>query len=92
MDIHGAGSDSVVIDSASGPLSWSDAGGWLWGSSTLGNGSLNVDQSTTLEYRSWVSEPSVRQGSCSIGGNVDDVEASCTIMNGSEKFLSLIHI
>ena len=51
-----------------------------------GNGSLNVDSSTILEYRSWVSEPSVRQGSCSIGGDVDAVEASCTIMNGSEKF------
>ena len=47
---------------------------------------LNVDSSTILEYRSWVSEPSVRQGSCSIGGDVYAVEASCTIMNGSEKF------
>ena len=86
LEIHGTSPDSTVIDSTSGPLPWSDAGGWLWDSYTRGNGSLNVDPSTILEYRSWVSEPSVRQGSCSIGGDVYAVEASCTIMNGSEKF------
>ena len=75
-----------MVDSANGPLTWSDAGGWLWDSYARGNGSLSVDSSTILEYRSWVSEPSLRQGSCSIGGDVDAVEASCTIMNGSEKF------
>ena len=86
LEIHGTTSDSTVIDSSGGSLPWSETGGWLWESYTRGNGSLNVDQSTTLEYRSWVSEPSVRQGSCSIGGDVDAVEASCSIMNGSEKF------
>ena len=82
----GTNSDSLVVDSANGPLTWRDAGGWLWDSYSRGNGSLSVNSSTILEYRSWVSEPSLRQGSCSIGGDVDAIEASCTIMNGSEKF------
>ena len=86
LEIHRTNSDSLVVDSANGPLTWRDAGGWLWDSYSRGNGSLSVNSSTILEYRSWVSEPSLRQGSCSIGGDVDAIEASCTIMNGSEKF------
>ncbi len=86
LGIHRTSTDSTVIDSANGPLQWSDAGGWLWDSYTGGNGSLSVNPSTILEYRSWVSEPSLRQASCSLGGSVNSVEASCTIMNGSDKF------
>lgn len=86
LEIHGTNSDSAVIDSIGGPLIWSNPGGWLWESYTMGNGSLDINPSTLLEYRSWVSEPSGRQGSCSISGEADAVEASCTIMNGSEEF------
>ena len=86
LGVHRTGSESTVIDSENGLLQWSDAGGWLWGSGAGGNGSVNVNSSTILEYRSWVSEPSFRQASCSVGGSVNSVEASCTILNGSDKF------
>ena len=86
LGVHRTGSESTIIDSENGLLQWSDAGGWLWGSGAGGNGSVNVNSSTILEYRSWVSEPSFRQASCSVGGSVNSVEASCTILNGSDKF------
>jgi hypothetical protein len=86
LGIHRTSSESTVIDSETGILPWSDAGGWLWDSEVGNNGSLSIDSSAMLEYRSWVSEPSVRSGSCSVGGSVDSVQASCTVMNGSEKF------
>ena len=86
MRIHGTDSNSVVIDSETGSLPWMGPIGWLWDSEIEKNGSFTVDSTVSLEYRSWVSNTPSRMASCSIGGEVASVQASCTILNGTENF------
>ena len=86
LKVHGTDSVSSVVDSGAGILSWGASGGWLWDTQFGQNGTLTIETSTTLDYKSWISEPSERSASCTIAGLVGSVQASCTILNGTEDF------
>ena len=105
IEIHGTTSDTIVIDSQSGRLEWSERG---WILPVIGNlsGILTIDGISEIEYYIRGYDNPSRAVFCQIKGEMENIEANCNFLNGSMDFeygvyligddgsiiLSLIHI
>ena len=95
IKIHGTDSGSLVSDESQGPLNWDNSGGWLWlASQSVQDAEITINSDEGLVYSSYVSEKVSRNGDCYLSGTQGDINAYCSIDNGSGifEYLSLIHI
>ncbi|MEE2629741.1 MAG: CARDB domain-containing protein [Candidatus Thermoplasmatota archaeon] len=78
-------SSSVVQSSGTGELQFSSMG-WLLPISSSGTGNLIIDGTSSLQYEVSAFEGGVRVVLCQISGEVTEIQATCTIGNGSDEF------
>ena len=84
--IHGTDSESSVVHSSgTGELQFSSMG-WLLPISSSGTGNLIIDGTTSLQYEVSSFEGESRVVLCQISGDVTEIQATCTIGNGSDVF------
>ena len=89
LKIHGTNSNSVVVDGRQGVLNSDPFGeqGWIWeASQSISDGEITIDSMEGLVYLSLVSQPSVRNGICSLGEQGNEIIAYCSINNGTGDF------
>ena len=89
LKIHGTNSDSIIVDGRQGVLDSDSFGeqGWIWeASQSISDGEITIDSMEGLVYLSLVSQPSVRNGICSLGEQGDEIIAYCSINNGTGDF------
>ncbi|MDB3854896.1 hypothetical protein N9347_01140 [Euryarchaeota archaeon] len=89
IKIHGTNSDSIIVDGRQGVLDSDSFGeqGWIWeASQSIPDGEITIDSMEGLVYLSLVSQPSVRNGICSLGEQGDEIIAYCSINNGTGNF------
>ena len=88
MKIHGTNSESSVIDGSQGLLNWDNNGGWLWlASQSVQDGEITIDSNEGLVYSSYISEKVSRDGNCYLSGIQGDINAYCSINNGTGRFV-----
>ncbi len=87
IKIHGTDSGSLVSDESQGPLNWDNSGGWLWlASQSVQDAEITINSDEGLVYSSYVSEKVSRNGDCYLSGTQGDINAYCSIDNGSGIF------
>ena len=86
VSIHGTGQSSSVVDSNSGTLQWREGSSWLLPVLSSQPGTISIDSQTSLNYYISASERGSRDVLCFISGDFPNLEASCSIGNGSEDF------
>jgi hypothetical protein len=89
LKIHGTNSNSIIVDGRQGVLDSDSFGeqGWIWeASQSISDGEITIDSTEGLIYLSLVSQPSVRNGICSLGEQGDEIIAYCSIDNGTGDF------
>ena len=85
INIHGATSETIVLDSQNGILEWSERG---WILPIIGNlsGILTIDGDVEMKYFIWGYDIPSRVVFCQIKGDLGNIEANCNFLNGSMDF------
>tara|TARA_Y100001970_G_scaffold71959_1_gene91361 strand:+ start:8573 stop:14245 length:5673 start_codon:yes stop_codon:yes gene_type:complete len=87
IQLYGTSPSSNVLDDSQGLLEWDIEGAWAWNAIENQVGSqLTVDSLSVLPYSANINQPSSRSAYCSLSGIFGDVNAECSIGNGTETF------
>jgi len=85
LNIHDTSSNSIIVDEEGNTLDWTE-NGWLLPAVKNGFGNLTINQNSSLTYLMEVFQPTLKNVSCQISGELVNIQSSCTIESGNVSF------